>query len=161
MCDQNSLHHAPHPRYRSGRRKRESNLRRNRLISALLLGYHSQNGNRKTASDSDRDVLGNAFPDNRPLKVVCDSSGILSLVANVYNKEGAEFLAKDTRGSAHQIRTAIQENGRIYQGQGTGSYMLPCDELEKDRLDFIHTMVMKALRSDRPIHVPHPEMVAS
>ncbi|KAL5365107.1 S-adenosyl-L-methionine-dependent methyltransferase [Aspergillus floccosus] len=161
MCDRNSLRHGtPHPRYRWRRRnsrKRESFHRGNHFISALLLGYHSQNANRKTASDSDRDMLGKAFPDNRPLKFVCDSNGILSLVANVYNKEGAEFLAKDKQGSAHQTRTAIQENGRIYEGQGTGSYMLPCDELEKDRLDFIHTMVTKALSSDRPIHVPHPE----
>ncbi|KAH8424211.1 class I SAM-dependent methyltransferase [Aspergillus melleus] len=152
--DQNSLQLTPYPRHRSRGRKRESILRHNRLISALLVGYHSEDGNRKTASNSDRDP---PFPDNLPLKVVCDSSGILSLVANVYNKEGAEFLAKDTRGSAHQTRTAIQENGRLYQGQGTGSYMLPCDEIEKDRLDFIHTMVLKALRSDRLMHVPHRE----
>lgn len=111
-------------------------------MRAMLLDYL------KRASDSDRDVRGIVFP---------DSSGILSLVANVYNKEGAEFLARDIQGGAHRIRAAVQENGRIYQGQGTRSYMLPCDELEKDRLDFLHTMVMKVLRSDRPIHVPHPE----
>ena len=33
--------------------------------------------------------------------------------------------------------------------------MPPSDELAKDRLDFLHTMSMKALRSDRLIHVPH------
>ncbi|PWY95762.1 hypothetical protein BO94DRAFT_600357 [Aspergillus sclerotioniger CBS 115572] len=48
-----------------------------------------------------------------------------------------------------------QENGRIYQGQGINSYILPCDETEQDCLDFMHALVMKALWPARLGHIPH------
>ncbi|PWY91857.1 hypothetical protein BO94DRAFT_461987, partial [Aspergillus sclerotioniger CBS 115572] len=37
------------------------------------------------------------------------------------------------------------ENRCIYQGQGINSYILPCDEMEQDCLNFMHTLVMKKL----------------
>jgi SAM-dependent methyltransferase len=49
----------------------------------------------------------------------------------------------------------IQENSRIYQGQEIDSYMLPCDEMEQDRLDFFHAVFIVAMRSTKLLHVPH------
>ncbi|KAE8407132.1 S-adenosyl-L-methionine-dependent methyltransferase [Aspergillus pseudonomiae] len=48
------------------------------------------------------------------------------------------------------------ENLRIYHGYRKGVYMLPCDEQEQDRLDFLHKALSLAMRSDVQIHVPYP-----
>ncbi|KAE8133846.1 S-adenosyl-L-methionine-dependent methyltransferase [Aspergillus pseudotamarii] len=44
----------------------------------------------------------------------------------------------------------------MYHGYRKGVYMVPCDEQEQDRLDFLHKAFSLAIRSNRLIHVPHP-----
>ncbi|KAB8069928.1 S-adenosyl-L-methionine-dependent methyltransferase [Aspergillus leporis] len=48
------------------------------------------------------------------------------------------------------------ENQRMYHGYRKGVYMVPCDEQEQERLDFLHKAFSLAIRSNRLIHVPHP-----
>ncbi|KAE8334975.1 hypothetical protein BDV24DRAFT_15471 [Aspergillus arachidicola] len=51
-------------------------------------------------------------------------------------------------------RIIIQEHGRICQGQEIKSYMIPCDKMEQDHLNFFHAVFMAALHSTQLIHVP-------
>lgn len=101
----------------------------------------------KAATDPDQSISGNIFPEKRLSKLVTEPSGTFPLLRYIYHKKGPEFLAKNALGSSRSLlaRRLVQENGRIYQGQGIDSYILPCDEMEQDRLDFMHALVMKAL----------------
>jgi ubiquinone/menaquinone biosynthesis C-methylase UbiE len=49
----------------------------------------------------------------------------------------------------------IQENSCIYQGQKIESYMLPCDEMEQDCLDFFHAVFKVALCSTYLLYIPY------
>lgn len=49
-----------------------------------------------------------------------------------------------------------KENGRLYHGYRKGTYMLPCDEYEQDRLDIFHKLFTVARVSDGLIYAPHP-----
>ncbi|KAL5359325.1 S-adenosyl-L-methionine-dependent methyltransferase [Aspergillus floccosus] len=71
------------------------------------------------------------------------------------NIEGALQLASNSLGATPQERKIVKENGRLYLGQAVNTYMLPCDEGEEDRLDFLHTVFMAALSPPELIHVPH------
>jgi hypothetical protein len=102
-----------------------------------------------------QDMLGKASPRNQLLKVLPEPSDTVFKHSDIYNKKGARFLAKDALSGVSLTRTMIQENGRIYQGHKLESYMLPCDEIEQDHLDFFHAVFMVALRTTRLLHVPH------
>lgn len=49
-----------------------------------------------------------------------------------------------------------EENGRLYHGYRKGTYLLPCDEHEQDRLDIFHKVVTEARVLDGLIYAPHP-----
>ncbi|KAJ5819316.1 Secondary metabolism regulator laeA [Penicillium riverlandense] len=48
------------------------------------------------------------------------------------------------------------ENGRTYHGYRKGTYLLPCDDEEQDRLDIFHKLFTVARVSDGLIYAPHP-----
>lgn len=152
MRDQENLHHCtPYPGHWSGGIQLQSVMKGHHALSATIISELSRIGKSGNASDSDGDMFGNAIHTNLLPKHTPEPTWI----PYVYNREGAEYLAKDIRGCARRTGNTIPENGRIYQGERIENYMLPCDEKEQDRLDFIHTMVMNALKSDRLTHVPH------
>ncbi|KAG2418584.1 hypothetical protein HFD88_001685 [Aspergillus terreus] len=72
------------------------------------------------------------------------------------NVEGALQLASNSLEATPWVRKIVEENGRLYLGHAVSTYMLPCDEEEQDRLDFLHTVFMAALSPPGLIHVPHP-----
>ncbi|PGH06208.1 hypothetical protein AJ79_06596 [Helicocarpus griseus UAMH5409] len=43
---------------------------------------------------------------------------------------------------------SYEENGRLYHGFRRGIYMYPCDELERDRLDIFHKVIMVARQNE-------------
>jgi hypothetical protein len=91
-------------------------------------------------SDSSQDIHGNVSPGSQSVEVLPEPSETISKHSYIYNKAGAKSSAKDALSSVPQTRTMTQENGPIYQGQTIESYMLPCDEMEQDRLDFFHAV---------------------
>ncbi|KAL5365881.1 S-adenosyl-L-methionine-dependent methyltransferase [Aspergillus floccosus] len=154
MCDTDSLYRfSPDPGYRSHEVKPESATI---ALSVRVIGAQDHNDHFKTASNSEEARFPRVPQDNRLLKLVSWPSGTLPLASSVYNRKGAEWLAKNALSIGLQTQERIQENGRIYQGQGIGSYLLPCDETELDRLDFMHALFVKVLNSPKPIHVLHP-----
>ena len=63
-----------------------------------------------------------------------------------------------TASVTSSIRAYRHENGRRYHAYKDGSYMVPNDELENDRLDFQHAMFQRTL--DGKLHVaPIPQDV--
>lgn len=56
------------------------------------------------------------------------------------------------------IRAYRQENGRRYHAYKDGSYMIPNDDIENDRLDFQHAIFQRTL--DGKLHLaPIPQDV--
>ncbi|GLA67432.1 hypothetical protein AtubIFM54640_010751 [Aspergillus tubingensis] len=131
---------------------------RNHALSISRLGDLNQNGYLKAATDSAQNISGDICQGSRLSRRVTGPSGTFALLRYVYNRNGAAFLAKNALDSARSLlaRRLVQENGRIYQGQEIDSYILPCDETEQDRLDFMHALVMKALWPARLGHISHP-----
>jgi hypothetical protein len=99
------------------------------------------------ALDSGQDILGNISPGNHILKVLPKPSDTVFKHSYKYNKNGAKFLAKDALISLPLMRIMVHENGHIYQGQKIESYMLSCDEMEQDCLNFFHVVFIVALCS--------------
>lgn len=122
-------------------------LKMNHTLLDVLLDDSCQKDQTSVVSDSSQDILGNVSPGNQLLKVLPEPSDTVFKHSYIYNKKGARFLAKDSLSGVSLTRTMIQENSRIYQGQKIESYVLPCDEMEQDCLDFFHTVFMVALRS--------------
>jgi hypothetical protein len=108
----------------------------NHALSDVLLDCLCQKDQASVASDSSQDLHGNVSPRSQLLEVLPEPSDTVSKHSYIYNKAGVKFLAKDALSSVPQTRAMTQENGPIYQGQKIESYMLPCDEMEQDRLDF-------------------------
>lgn len=79
-----------------------------------------------------------------------------SLYIRRCNVEGALQLASNSLEATLRERKIVEENGRLYLGHAVSTYMLPCDEEEQDRLDFLHTVFMAVLSPPGLIHVPHP-----
>lgn len=50
-----------------------------------------------------------------------------------------------------------KENNRMYHSYRKGTYMLPCDDEEQDRLDIFHKLFTVARVSDGLIYAPHPK----
>lgn len=77
-----------------------------------------------------------------------DSPAILE----VDDQEPDEAYATDsdaesafTASVTSSIRAYRQENGRTYHAYKEGSYLIPNDELENDRLDFQHAIFLRTL----------------
>lgn len=156
MCGLATTHHGTrHSGHWHGIAKQGSILKINHTSSEVLLHDLCQKYQTSVASDSSQDILGNVSPGNQLLNVLPEPSDTVFKHSYIYNKKGAKFLAKDALSSVPLTRTMIQENGRIYQGQKIESYMLPCDKMEQDRLDFFHAVFMVALHSAQLLHVPH------
>ncbi|KAI3014806.1 hypothetical protein CBS147347_11413 [Aspergillus niger] len=158
MCDPGSLcHNTPDPGHGSEEMERESISKREHAFLISPLGEPSQDDHLKAATDSGQHISGKILQVHRDPKLVAEPSGTFPLLRYIYNKKGAAFLAKNALGRSCGLptRRMFQENGRIYQGQGIDSYLLPCDEMEQDRLDFMHALVMKALWPARLSHIPH------
>ena len=64
---------------------------------------------------------------------------------------GDEAYATDASESAmtssvsSSVRAYRQENGRTYHAYRDGSYLMPNDDVESDRLDFQHAMFLRTL----------------
>lgn len=132
--------------------KPESIMKGYRALTVHYMGDTCPNGQSKSTFSADHDSIGNGDHENQPPKLVRKRNGTSLVVSHIHNKMGAEFLAKSC-GSVTRI--AVQENGRTYQRQGIDSYILPCDEMEQDRLDFMHALFKTALCSTTLIHVSH------
>ena len=50
-----------------------------------------------------------------------------------------------TASVTSSIRAYRQENGRTYHAYKEGSYLIPNDEMENDRLDFQHAVFLRSL----------------
>ena len=50
-----------------------------------------------------------------------------------------------TSSVTSSVRAYRQENGRTYHAYKDGSYLVPNDEVENDRLDFQHAMFLRTL----------------
>lgn len=127
----------------------------NHTLSDSLLDDLCQKHQTSVASDPSQDILENVYPGNQPIMLLPEPSDTVFKHSYIYNKKGAKFLAKDALRSVPLTRTMVEENGRIYQGQKIESYMLPCDEMEQDRLDFFHAVFRVALQTAQLLHVPH------
>lgn len=156
MCGLVTTHHGTrHSGNRLGVTKQGPILDINHTISDVHLDDLCQKDQTSVASDSSQDILGIVYPWDHSIKVLPEPSDTVFKHSYIYNEKGAKFLAKDALSSVPLKRTMIQQNGRIYQGQKLDSYLLPCDEMEQDRLDFLHAVFMLALRSTQLLHVPH------
>ena len=94
--------------------------------------------------------------DKQPIAMPPQHGNPVFCFLSLFHRDGARRLATNTLACDPEARMLFQENGRIYHGREMDGYMLPCDEKEQDRLDFIHSMFMAAWGSVELIHVPHP-----
>lgn len=77
----------------------------------------------------------------------------VDLAATDNDSAYGEELSSYTESLRSSVLNYRQENGRLYQGYGDGTYLMPIDEPELCRLDLMHEMMLE-LMGGKLYHAP-------